>query len=134
MVLIESDDLPIEKIKMLIEEMKRWSFKRDQANFGFLASKRLSQLMQKLEEHPDDIVLLEKITRTLDLLEQLSLDLDLWKAQNIYFSMARRIYPDILSQCQKDELARRWVAWFERLGDILQVKYKASFLELDMMI
>jgi hypothetical protein len=116
-------------MKTLVQEMKRWAFKRDQAGFGFVASKRLSQLMQKLEEHPEDIILMEKITVVFELLEQLNLDTDLWKAQNIYFSMARRIYPDILSQCEHDELAQRWVAWFERLGDVLQVKYKAALHE-----
>jgi alpha-amylase/alpha-mannosidase (GH57 family) len=124
--ILESDDLPVDKMKALVVEMKRWAFKRDQANFSFVASKRLSQLMHRLEEHPEDILLMEKITVALELLEQLSLDSDLWKAQNIYFSMARKIYPDILSQCEHDELAQRWVAWFERLGDVLQVKYKVD--------
>jgi alpha-amylase/alpha-mannosidase (GH57 family) len=127
--ILESEEISIERMKTLVQEMKRWAFKRDQANFGFLASKRLSQLMQKLEEHPEDIVLMEKVTMALELLEQLNLDTDLWKAQNIYFSMARKIYPDILSQCHSDELAQRWVAWFERLGDILHVRYKASLTE-----
>lgn len=126
---IESDDLPIDKLKNLIQEMKRWSFKRDLANFGFLTSKRLSQLMRQFDERPNDIVLLEKITVTFELLEQLHLDLDLWKAQNIYFSMTSRIYPDILSQSKKDELAGRWVEWFERLGHILQVKQRVLTVE-----
>jgi len=132
--LLEEDDLQIERMKTLVEEMKRWSFKRDQANFSFLASNRLSFFMQKLSEHPEDIVLMEKITKAFELLEQLNLDLDLWKAQNIYYSMARRIYPDILSQSQKDQLAKRWVDWFERLGDILQVVYDAQFFGEALLI
>ncbi|MBF0489212.1 MAG: DUF3536 domain-containing protein [Candidatus Omnitrophica bacterium] len=131
---IESDDLPVEKMRTLVQEMKRWAFKRDQANFGFLASKRLSHLMQKLEDHPEDIVLMERIALTLELLEQLNLDLDLWLTQNVYFSMVRKIYPDILSQKDKDELASRWVFWFERLGDILQVKYKGSLVDGAMLV
>ncbi len=123
--LMEEDNLQIDKIKVLVEEMKRWAFKRDQVSFGFLASKRLSILMDKLMEHPDDIELLERITVTFELLNQLSLDLDIWKAQNSYFAMVIKIYPEIAAQAHKDELAQRWVAWFERLGDILQVKYNA---------
>ncbi len=77
---------------------------------------------------------MEKITVAFELLEQFNLELDLWQAQNIYFSMARKIYPDISSQSDKDVLAQRWVAWFERLGDILDVKYEASLIEGAMLI
>ena len=112
--LIEEEDLDIDRMKTLVEEMKRWAFKRDQAHFSFLASERLSQLMQKLQEHPDDIVLMEKIAAAFELLGQLNLDLDLWKAQNIYFAMSRRTYPG--------------VKLFERLGDILGVNTTAPSL------
>ena len=125
---MEKDDLDIDRMKTLVEEMKRWAFKRDQANFGFLASTRLSHLMRRLFEHPDDIRLMERITTAFELLDQLSLDLDLWKAQNIYFAMGRRIYPNIAGQAKGDELARQWVVLFERLGNVLQVNVAAPAL------
>ena len=108
--------------------MKRWAFKRDQASFSFLASQRLMQLMKKLQEHADDIVLMEKITIAFELLDQLQLDLDIWNVQNIYFDMSRRIYPDIAAQAKNDALAQQWVACFERLGGILQVNISLALL------
>jgi hypothetical protein len=119
---LEAEDVDIKRFKQLVEEMKRWSFKRDQANFTFLASQRISSLMNRLSGHPDNINLMEKIIAILDLLGQLSLGLDLWKAQNIYFAMGRKIYPDIIARAATDELAGRWVKLFEHLGEILQVK------------
>ena len=118
---LEAEEVDIERFKKLVEEMKRWSFKRDQANFAFLASRRLSSLMKRLSENPENILLMEKIIAILDFLEQLNLDLDLWKVQNIYFAMGRRIYSDIVSQSSSDELAGRWVKLFEHLGEILKV-------------
>ena len=118
---LEAEDVDIKRFKQLVEETKRWSFKRDQANFTFLASERLSSLMRRLLDHPHNIHLMEKIIIILELLAQLSLDLDLWKAQNIYFAMGRNIYPDIITETATDELAGRWVKLFERLGEILQV-------------
>jgi alpha-amylase/alpha-mannosidase (GH57 family) len=118
---LEAEDVDIKRLKQLVEEMKRWSFKRDQADFAFLASQRISSLMNRLSDHPDNIQLMEKIITILELLRQLSLDLDLWKAQNIYFAKGRKIYPDIVSRVGNDELAGRWVKLFEQLGDILQV-------------
>ncbi len=124
--LIEQENLQVDKMKGLVEQMKRWDFKRDQANFGFLASKRMNVFMEKLLDHPDNIELLENVTVTFELLNQLNFDLDLWKAQNIYFSLVLKIYPEILSQTPKDALALRWIAWIERLGDVLQVTYNSS--------
>jgi len=119
--LLESEEIDVERFKTLVEEMKRWSFKRDQANFTFLASGRISGLMKRLSEYPENIVLMEKIIAILEFLAQLNLDLDLWKAQNIYFDMARSIYGDIMAQAASDELAGRWVKLFEHLGEILEV-------------
>ncbi|MDE2008598.1 MAG: DUF3536 domain-containing protein [Candidatus Omnitrophica bacterium] len=118
---LEAEDMDIKHLKQLVEEMKRWSFKRDHTNFTFLASQRISSLMRHLSDNPDNIQLLEKIVAILELLAQLNLDIDLWKAQNIYFAMGRKIYPDIFSLSGTDELAGRWVKLFEHLGSILQV-------------
>jgi alpha-amylase/alpha-mannosidase (GH57 family) len=127
-VVLEAEDVDIKHFKQLIEEMKRWSFKRDQANFSFLASQRISALMKRLSENPDNIHLMEKIIIILELLAQLSLDLDLWRAQNIYFAMGRKIYPDILSQAGTDELSGRWVKFFGHLGEILKVNITSPLL------
>ena len=125
---LEAEDVDIKRFKQLVEEMKRWSFKRDQANFAFLASQRISSLMSRLSENPDNIQLMEKIIIILELLGQLNLDLDLWKTQNIYFAMGQKIYPEIASQSGNDELAYRWVKFFEQLGEILSIKINLTQL------
>jgi len=122
---LETEDVDIKRLKQLVEEMKRWSFKRDQTNFSFLSSQRISSLMTRLSEHTDNIHLMEKIIAVVELLGQLSPDLDLWKAQNIYFAKGRKIYPEIAAKAASDELAGRWVKLFEQLGEILQVNINA---------
>ncbi len=121
---LEKDDVDIDRLKGLAEEMKRWAFKRDQANFGFLASQRLNSLMHRLNEHPHDILLMTKITTILEIFGGLSLDLDLWEAQNVYFEMARTVYPDIAGPAFGGgaDPQPHWVKIFEYLGDILQVR------------
>ncbi|MDO8674708.1 MAG: DUF3536 domain-containing protein [Candidatus Omnitrophota bacterium] len=121
---LEKDDVDIDRLKGLAEEMKRWAFKRDQANFGFLASQRLNSLMRRLNEHPHDILLMTKITAILEIFTGLSLDLDLWEAQNVYFEMAHTVYPDIAGPAFGGvaDPQLHWVKIFEYLGDILQVR------------
>ncbi|MBI3314356.1 MAG: DUF3536 domain-containing protein [Candidatus Omnitrophica bacterium] len=118
---LEKDDVDIDRLKGLVEEMKRWAFKRDQANFGFLAGQRLNSLMRRLNEHPHDIPLMTKITTILEIFGGLSMDLDLWEAQNVYFEMAHTVYPDIAGPGGADP-DLHWVKTFEYLGDILQVR------------
>jgi hypothetical protein len=120
--LLESEEVDTKHLKLLVDEMKRWSFKRDQASFTFLAGQRISSLMKRLLEHPDNIHLMEKIITVLELLAQLNLDMDLWKTQNTYFAMGKKIYPDIRPKASMDETAGRWIKLFEHLGGILQVK------------
>lgn len=122
---LEAKELDTDRLRSLVEEMKRWSFKRDQENVSFVASNCINTLMARLKEHPEDIVLMEKIALSLELLLTLPLDLDLWKAQNHYFILQKSIYHDIVAQSQKDTLAMQWVKTFERLGDMLLVYVNA---------
>ncbi len=70
----------------------------------------------------------KKIIIILEFLAQLNLDLDLWKVQNIYFAMGRKIYPGFIAQAGTDELAGRWVKSFEHLGEILKVNITSPLL------
>lgn len=124
-VVLNDQTLDVDRLAVLVEEVKRWSFKRDSTNLSFLASQSICRHMQHLNDHPEDVGLMENIAQSLELLLQLQLDLDLWKTQNIYFMMSRTIYPDIAGQSSTDALAQRWVTSFERLGNILQMNITA---------
>lgn len=119
---LEHENVNIERLQTIVEEMKRWSFKRDQGNFGFAASQKISDLMKRLEMQPKNIALIETIEAVLTTINQMKLDLDLWKSQNIYFSIGKQYYYERKGQAKVDELARKWVKAFDRLGAILQVK------------
>ncbi|MBF0511133.1 MAG: DUF3536 domain-containing protein [Candidatus Omnitrophica bacterium] len=127
---LEAEDIDIKRFKQLVEEMKRWSFKRDQANFSYLASRRISGLMKRLSEYPDNIQLMSKIITILDLLRQLNLEVDLWRAQNIYFAMGQQVYPGILARSGSDDPAGRWIESFEQLGDMLLVNIPAPVVSV----
>jgi len=124
-VLLEGDDIDIERLGVVVEEMKRWAFKRDQANFAFLAGGCISKMTARLKEHPQDVDLMERIAMALELLGQLQLEIDLWKTQNMYFVMGRTIYPEIAAQAAGDALAKRWAEAFAHLGEALKVNVTA---------
>jgi hypothetical protein len=59
----------------------------------------------------------------LGLLSSLSAGPDLWKTQNIYFTIGKKLYGPLKNKADGgDDLARRWVEVFSQLGSQLHVK------------
>ncbi len=63
------------------------------------------------------------IDKTLEIVKPLSLSLDLWKAQNNYFSLWNNVYRTMKDKAEKgDSFAGSWVENFLKLGYYLNVK------------
>ena len=113
----EETDLDIEKLKRLIDDVQKWSIKVDTTTLGYIASRWIMGAMEELNEEPEDIVLIEKINDALEAATPLALPLDLWKAQNVYFSIGRNLHG-----AMKEKAAKEWLEAFLRLGHDLHVK------------
>jgi len=87
--LMEDEELDLVKLKLLVENVQLWPIKLDYKTLNFAATQRLNRLMSDLAVNPDNDFLLNKIDGALGLFNAppLKLQLDLWKAQNIYFSL-----------------------------------------------
>ncbi|MFH1359744.1 MAG: DUF3536 domain-containing protein [Candidatus Omnitrophota bacterium] len=118
--LLNDDNIDIKRLRNLVKEMKKWPLDKDKANLCYVASRRVNDLMIRFLQNPDDIVLMETVDLVLKNLNQLSLEMDLWLAQNIYFAVGKKFYHDRLTQ--DNEFTRKWLASFNRLGDILHVR------------
>ena len=120
--LLESEHTNIERLENLIAEMKRWPFERDKANVSYVASRKINQLMIKFLQTPEETSLMVAMEAILRNVKQLHLELDLWLAQNIYFAVGKKFYHEKRQQIQENENARKWVAYFDSLGEILRVR------------
>jgi len=119
----EHEEIDTEKLKKLMDETRRWSVKIDTTTIGFIASSWLNSAMGKLAEHPEDVRRFEKIDETLELMKPLSLSLNLWNTQNIYFSIGKNMFSTMKERADEgDGPARKWVEGFTKLGYYLQVK------------
>ncbi len=120
--ILENDFLDLDKLERIAQEIRRWTFTRDKENLGFVASKRIEKLMTQFYANPHDIDLGRTIATVLRILRMLSLNLDLWKPQNLYFSMTKTIYPAMQEKIKNGNTAAEdWVAGFENLGRYLKV-------------
>jgi alpha-amylase/alpha-mannosidase (GH57 family) len=119
---LENEELDLEHLQKLVGEAKKWSFELDRTTLGFVASQKINSLMEKLFETPEDVSLLETIETIFRILSALSLELDLWKAQNIYFSISRQLNGGMREGAEKgDRTAQKWVEHFSSLQDYLYV-------------
>lgn len=121
--LFEKEDIDMEKLELLVSAVKRWSVKIDADIIGFVIEAWINALMERLSQRPEDIALFEKTENTLKLLMLLPVELDLWKAQNMYFIMGKTIHGTMQQRAEKGEdFARRWLEVFSKLGEYLHVR------------
>ncbi len=115
--------LDLEKLQKLIDETERWTVKIDTTTIGFVASSWVNSLMEKAHQQIEDIQIFEKIEKVLKILKPLSLSLDLWNAQNLYFSMGKTFYSNMQEKAAGgDASAKKWLEAFRKLGYYLHVK------------
>jgi hypothetical protein len=119
--LLSEPELDISKVWKLATEMKKWSFKRDKGPLGFKASQKILELMKVLSVSPLDRNLLLTLVETLDIFWSLPLELDIWKAQNLYYGINKAHYNRMLAKVGQDNAAKEWVTLFERLGENLRL-------------
>jgi hypothetical protein len=120
---LEAEEIDLDGLKTLIKEVKRWSIEVDKITLNFVATLKVNDLLERLYNKPEDIQLLEVIHNILKMLQSLSLELKLWQAQNIYFSIGKKIYTEMLSNANAGkENARIWIKHFNKLGQYLYVR------------
>ena len=120
---IEADPLNMKRLTNLVDEARRLSLNLDIETINFEAARRISQLMNELIEEPEDLELLLQIEQLLSILNQITGDLDLQNPQNIFYSIAKNIYPNILKKANaNDEDAGKWVDHFRNLAQHLDLE------------
>ena len=121
---LEDAHLDLENLEKVTTEIKRWSFMRDMESVSLTASRRIGALMQAIADEPQNNKHLKLLVGVLQALLPLSLPLELWRAQNIYFRMNRDIYKTMVSRARNtDAHAVEWVQLFESLGKYLKVRH-----------
>jgi hypothetical protein len=121
--MFEEGDVDVERFEHLIQEAKRWSLEIDKKTIGFVATSWVNALIEKLQQRQDGKPLFEKIEKVLALLRSLSVEPDLWKAQNTCFSIGKSLFKEMQERAdQGDESTKSWTEAFQQLCFRLHVK------------
>ncbi|WP_298039345.1 DUF3536 domain-containing protein [uncultured Desulfuromonas sp.] len=119
---LDRDDYDPGEFRALVEEVENLEVSLDRPTLAFAAGRRIESLMDRLAASPEDLELLLTIDGLLALLQPLDLRPNLWKAQNMYCAIQRRLRPKMKrAGAEGDAAARRWLESFGRLGRHLQV-------------
>ncbi len=119
----EKEEVDMEKLKRLILESNRWGIHLDRAAIEYDVSLWVTSLMEKVVQDPMNPSLLVRITKALELLDPLSLNLNFWKAQNVYLSLMERLKGEMDEKAKKgDGSANEWMNAFNGLGEKLRIQ------------
>jgi alpha-amylase/alpha-mannosidase (GH57 family) len=117
------EDGDSEKLETITKQIKKWSIEFDAAAIRFIAGSRITSLMESLSNRAEDTFLINKIETILKLAQSINLDMDLWKAQNIFLSIAKGSCKDRKGRAEKgDAFGQKWLDAFHQLGQHLHVK------------
>ena len=105
-----------DKVREILEEIKKWSVSPDAVDLEFAFRRNLEQEIKKLLENPSDMELLENIEKYTDIAIGLPFQIDLWTTQNAYYVLARTTYPDFSSRADVGEKDKEWVERFRSIG------------------
>jgi hypothetical protein len=117
---LEKDPADSVRIAMLMELVKREGVKLEEAGLSYAATRSLTRIMQRLEQEPMNMELLDRANVLVTLLQMFPFHVDYWKAQNIFYSMLKKVFPFFARG--KDDASQMWARRFLELGERLKVK------------
>jgi len=120
---LQSEKIDFLQLNSLVDDVNKWRLHLDKDVLGFTVSTRINFYLKEWSSNPYEYAMLLNAVGLLSVAERLSLDLNIWKAQNMYFSEGKKILPAMKDKADlNDAQAKEWLKHFMRLGDYLKVK------------
>ncbi len=119
---LEENQRSVIKLQSLVQESRKWNVPLDIEGLTFAASDHIFFFMQIIDIKPTDLELLKIINKKLTLLQELGIHPDLYKVQNLYFRLMKRL-PEVLGKetgdtVQPDKLREA----YRKLGEKIHVE------------
>ncbi|MBN1224732.1 MAG: DUF3536 domain-containing protein [Candidatus Aminicenantes bacterium] len=113
----DEDEAEGQSLRKLMRDFKRWSCEPDRTDLSRVSGKKLDSLIAKLSRYPQDIKLAGNIANILKVLKGFPLGRDLWRSQNIFYSIWKSLGHDMESRAAKgDVTAKKWLSAMRYIG------------------
>jgi hypothetical protein len=121
--ILEKEEIDQQELRRVTEEINRLKIDLDQLTLNFLATQRVTQMMEMLFETPDNIKLMDNVVQFLQTVKKLPLTLDLWRSENLCFIMKKIYFEGFLYRSKRgDNISQSWVDLFLKLYQNLNMK------------
>jgi alpha-amylase/alpha-mannosidase (GH57 family) len=118
----DPDNLDFARIEALLDESRTFNIRLDGATLGFALRKNIKRMSERLFENPSDLQLMVRLEAAVGLAKTLPFEVNIWRAQNNYYLMLRRLLPELRAQARAGQVqAQQWVNHFLALGRNLSV-------------
>jgi alpha-amylase/alpha-mannosidase (GH57 family) len=119
----ETDPVDFVRVAMLMEMVKREGVQVDEAGVRYAAGNSLTRILRRLQQNPQDSETLERANALTSLYPMMPFSVDCWRAQNIYYSILNKTFPEMARRQDMD--SRRWQERFLALGEKLRIRVPA---------
>ena len=109
----ESETFDLERIRTLLETSQREKTNLDGPGLAFVLRRRINAMVETLAADPGDTALLATIDAVVALARSLPFEVDLWKAQNVYYQLRQTEFSQRQDQ---PEWLQPFLSLGERLG------------------
>jgi alpha-amylase/alpha-mannosidase (GH57 family) len=121
--MLKHDRIDRAELNAMVESIDNLDVEIDSVGLSYLAGERINQLMEHVEQHPNDLTYMKRSVRFIQACFQVHLQPDLWKAQNIAFIIHRENFARLSrKQDQGDEHATQWLKTFAQLFEVLNIR------------
>jgi alpha-amylase/alpha-mannosidase (GH57 family) len=124
---LEADAIDFTRVAALLDEVRANKVNLDRVAMGFTLKQTLRRMSEQFAEDPDDLDLLIKFETAARIAKDLPFEVNVWRAQNNFYSMLQHVLPDKQALALNgDSAAQAWVDRFVALGRNLSVKVEPT--------
>ena len=121
--IIKAPSFDEEKLSRAVSDVRRWSITVDSEMVRFFAGARVTGLLEDFRRDPGELRSIREVANIIEILGRIDMKLDLWKAQNIYFSIAREMFHWVKERAETgDDEEVEWIEAFRNLEPLLGVR------------
>ena len=119
---LESGELRPDRIRALLDEVSATGVELDSRTLGHALQRSLDRAADRFRARPGDQATLNRLAVAVDLAQSLPFEVDLARAQDVYYRIVHTVYPGIKAKAEQGgNASEEWRNGFRSLGGKLRV-------------